>query len=77
LCLTPNYFMSRSGWTYAEWMAGLYDDPAGRMDRVIPVMFIDVKLPALLRCGAWQHQEGRLRCDRAAGAGNTPRPSVR
>jgi hypothetical protein len=49
LCLTPNYFASRSGWTYAEWMAGLYDDPAGRMDRVIPVMFADVKLPALLR----------------------------
>lgn len=49
LCLTPNYFASRSGWTYAEWMAGLYDDPAGRMDRVIPVIFADVKLPALLR----------------------------
>lgn len=49
LCLTPNYFTSRSGWTYAEWMAGLYDDPAGRMDRVIPVMFANVKLPALLR----------------------------
>lgn len=49
LCLTPSYFESRSGWTHAEWMAGLYDDPAGRMDRVIPVMLADVKLPALLR----------------------------
>lgn len=49
LCLTPNYFASRSGWTIAEWQAGLYDDPAGRMDRVIPVMLADVQLPALLR----------------------------
>ena len=50
LCLTPNYFASRSGWTHAEWMAGLYDDPAGRMDRVIPVLLEDCPdVPALLR----------------------------
>lgn len=49
LCLTPNYFASRSGWTIAEWQAGLYDDPAGRMDRVVPVLLADCQLPALLR----------------------------
>ena len=49
ICMTPNYFASRKGWTDAEWMSAIYDDPAGRLDRVIPVLLADANVPALLR----------------------------
>lgn len=49
VCMTPNYFASRKGWTEAEWMSAIYDDPAGRLDRVIPVLLADANVPALLR----------------------------
>lgn len=48
-CMTPAYFQSPSGWTFAEWHAFLYADPDGRTDRVIPVLIADCEVPMLLK----------------------------
>jgi hypothetical protein len=50
LLLTPAYFESESGWVDAEWHAALYDDPAGRTGRVVPILVKHCPyIPALLR----------------------------
>lgn len=50
LLLTPDYLDSPSGWTDAEWQAGLFDDPAGRSSRVVPLLLEPCPaLPPLLR----------------------------
>lgn len=50
LLLTPDYFKSESGWTDAEWQAALFQDPAGRQARVIPLLVKDCPyIPVLLR----------------------------
>jgi transcriptional regulator with XRE-family HTH domain len=50
LALTPDYFKSESGWTDAEWQAALFQDPAGRQSRVIPLLVKDCPyIPVLLR----------------------------
>jgi len=50
LALTPDYFKSESGWTDAEWQAALFQDPAGRQVRVIPLLVKDCPyIPVLLR----------------------------
>lgn len=48
LFLTPEYFESESGWTDAEWLAALHQDPAGRASRVLPLLFRTCRLPPLL-----------------------------
>lgn len=48
-CMTPAYFQSSSGWTFAEWHAVLHSDPDGRADRVIPVLIADCEVPMLLK----------------------------
>ncbi len=50
LLLTPDYLRSPSGWTDAEWQAALFDDPAGRSSRVVPLLLESCpELPPLLR----------------------------
>ena len=50
LALTPDYIKSESGWTDAEWQAALFQDPAGRQARVIPLLVKDCPyIPVLLR----------------------------
>lgn len=50
LLLTPDYFTSESGWTDAEWQAALFQDPAGRQARVIPLLVKDCPyIPVLLK----------------------------
>src|SRR6266545_1787278 len=50
LLLTPDYLQSPSGWTDAEWQAALFDDPAGRSSRVVPLLLESCpELPPLLR----------------------------
>jgi transcriptional regulator with XRE-family HTH domain len=50
LALTPDYFQSKSGWTDAEWQAALFRDPAGRQQRVMPLLVKDCPyIPVLLR----------------------------
>jgi len=50
LLLTPDYLDSPSGWTDAEWQAALFDDPAGRSSRVVPLLLASCPaLPPLLR----------------------------
>jgi hypothetical protein len=50
LLLTPAYLDSPSGWTDAEWQAALFDDPAGRSSRVVPLLLESCPdLPPLLR----------------------------
>lgn len=50
LLLTPDYLQSPSGWTDAEWQAALFDDPAGRSSRVVPLLLEPCPdLPPLLR----------------------------
>lgn len=50
LLLTPDYLESPSGWTDAEWQAALFDDPAGRSSRVVPLLLQSCpELPPLLR----------------------------
>lgn len=50
LALTPDYFTSESGWTDAEWQSALFQDPAGRQARVIPLLVKDCPyIPVLLR----------------------------
>jgi len=50
LLLTPDYLQSPSGWTDAEWQAALFDDPAGRSSRVVPLLLESCPdLPPLLR----------------------------
>lgn len=50
LVLTPDYFKSESGWTDAEWQAALFQDPAGRQARVLPLLAKDCPyIPVLLK----------------------------
>jgi hypothetical protein len=50
LLLTPDYLQSPSGWTDAEWQAAVFDDPAGRSSRVVPLLLESCpELPPLLR----------------------------
>jgi len=48
--MTPDYFKSESGWTYAEWHAALHLDPDNRKCRTIPILAKDYEdIPPLLR----------------------------
>ncbi len=50
LIMTPDYFMSGSGWTDAEWHAALHSDPDNRKGRIIPLLVSDCPyIPYLLR----------------------------
>jgi transcriptional regulator with XRE-family HTH domain len=50
LVMTPEYFMSGSGWTDAEWHAALHSDPDNRRGRIIPLIVRDCPyIPYLLR----------------------------
>jgi hypothetical protein len=49
LLMSPAYFESRSGWTDAEWHAGLHADPDNRRGRILPLLIADCpRIPALL-----------------------------
>jgi len=41
IVMTPDYFMSESGWTDAEWHAALGSDPDNRKGRIIPLLVKD------------------------------------
>ena len=47
LILSPEYLSA--DWTTAERSAAIYNDPSGRLGRIIPVMFRKCQLPPLLR----------------------------
>jgi hypothetical protein len=49
IVMTPDYFMSESGWTDAEWHAAISTDPDNRKGRVIPLLVKDCSyVPFLL-----------------------------
>lgn len=50
IVMTPDYFLSESGWTDAEWHAALFTDPDNRKGRIIPILSVDCPyVPILLR----------------------------
>lgn len=50
IVMTPDYFISESGWTDAEWHAAISTDPDNRKGRVIPLLVKDCSyVPYLLR----------------------------
>jgi len=50
LVMTPDYFLSESGWTDAEWHAALFTDPDNKKGRIIPILSADCPyVPILLR----------------------------
>ena len=50
IVMTPEYFVSESGWTDAEWHAALCTDPDNRKGKIIPMLARDCPyIPFLLR----------------------------
>jgi hypothetical protein len=50
IVMTPDYFVSESGWTDAEWHAALHHDPDNRRARLVPILAEDCPyIPYLLR----------------------------